>query len=324
MNIAVVTTSFPSSDDDPAGHFVETEALELADAGHDVIVICPGDVGPARTRRGPLTVLAIPGGGAFGWPGALPRLRERPWRALAAARFSRRARAELTKMKDLDRVVAHWLLPCGWPIGVAASAPLEVVVHGSDARLLLSAPAPLREHVIASLVRRDAKFRFVSAELMQQVGDATTFDLSKRSRVEPCALDLSKAPNREQARARLGIADSERVLVIAARLVGDKRVDVALGAASLVPQARLVVLGDGPERARLERAFPEAELLGRLPRPAALCWLAAADAVISASRLEGSPTVVREARALGTPVVATAAGDLSGWAESDPDLWLVR
>ena len=75
---------------------------------------------------------------------------------------------------------------------------------------------------------------------------------------------------------------------------------------------------------RLAEAFPGAELLGRLPRSAALTWLAAADVVLSASRLEGAPSVIREARALGTPVVATPAGDLSGWAETDPDLWLVR
>ena len=35
-----------------------------------------------------------------------------------------------------------------------------------------------------------------------------------------------------------------------------------------------------------------------------------------------NPTVIREARALGIPVVAAPCGDLAEWARSDADLWL--
>jgi teichuronic acid biosynthesis glycosyltransferase TuaC len=51
--------------------------------------------------------------------------------------------------------------------------------------------------------------------------------------------------------------------------------------------------------------------------------MSAADLLLSASRHEGAPTVVREARALGTPVVATDAGDLRAWAAADAGIWLV-
>ncbi|MCA9592225.1 MAG: glycosyltransferase family 4 protein [Myxococcales bacterium] len=324
MKVAIVSTSFPSSPEDPAGHFVEAEALELAEEGHDVTVICPQGVGPPRSHRGPLTLIELPDAGAFGWPGAVARLRERPLRTLGATRFVLEARRVLADLSGIDRIVAHWLVPAGWPIAIAGSAPIEVVVHGTDARLLCRAPAAFREHVLASLIRRKATFRFVSRELLHVLDAHTTFDLARHSRVEPCALSLDGAPTHDQARFELGLEAHERVLVIAARLVGDKRVDVALSAATLVPDARVIVLGDGPEHERLAEAFPGAELLGRLPRSAALTWLAAADVVLSASRLEGAPSVIREARALGTPVVATPAGDLSGWAETDPDLWLVR
>lgn len=65
------------------------------------------------------------------------------------------------------------------------------------------------------------------------------------------------------------------------------------------------------------------EFLGQLPRNETLKWIGAADALVSASRHEGAPTVVREARALGVPVVAAAAGDLLEWAKSDPGLHVV-
>jgi len=42
--------------------------------------------------------------------------------------------------------------------------------------------------------------------------------------------------------------------------------------------------------------------------------------VLHTSRTEGAPTVVREARALGVPVVACLAGDLEAWAANDPGI----
>ena len=72
-SVAVVTTSYPSSEEDPAGHFVKAEVEELERDGHRVTVITPD------------------AGGAFGWPGAAFRLREKPWRAFEMAGWMRRA-----------------------------------------------------------------------------------------------------------------------------------------------------------------------------------------------------------------------------------------
>ena len=69
--------------------------------------------------------------------------------------------------------------------------------------------------------------------------------------------------------------------------------------------------------------FPEATFVGQLPRAVALEWLAAADVLVSASREEGAPTVVREARALDVPVVARASGDLELWSREDPELFVI-
>jgi len=62
---------------------------------------------------------------------------------------------------------------------------------------------------------------------------------------------------------------------------------------------------------------------GYLARGEALRWIAAADVLVSASAHEGAPSVVREARALGVPVVAVNAGDLAQWAKRDAGLLLV-
>ena len=62
---------------------------------------------------------------------------------------------------------------------------------------------------------------------------------------------------------------------------------------------------------------------GNLPRREALAWIAAADVVVHPSAVEAAPTVVREARALGVPVVACDAGDVALWAASDPGITVV-
>jgi teichuronic acid biosynthesis glycosyltransferase TuaC len=141
--------------------------------------------------------------------------------------------------------------------------------------------------------------------------------------VAPCPIELPVAPSRLEARARLGVCADESVALVVARLIPGKRVDVALAALTLLGGMRVVVVGDGPLRGSLAARFPGAEYLGQLGREQTLLWIAAADVLVTASRLEGAPTVVREARALGTPVVAAPAGELSAWAAVDPLLTVI-
>lgn len=332
----VVTTSYPEHAGDAQGHFVAAEVRRLCETD-DVTVLAPG------AARQPLfgeRVVSLGGGEAFGFPGALARLRASPLRALAAARFTQSALAWLRRAPAPERLVAHFLLPCGVPIatrglGRRANAPrgldrappeLEIVVHGSDARLFASLPG-VRTWVGAELVRSGATLRFVSEELASLVlGTLRPREravLESRSRVEPCAVDVDGVPSRSRARALIGAAADAKLAVIVARLVPRKRVDVALAACRRVPGLQTVVVGDGPERARLAARFPEARFVGHVARPLALTYVAAADALVSASRHEGAPSVVREARALGTPVVCLAAGDVARWAESDRGIHVV-
>jgi glycosyltransferase involved in cell wall biosynthesis len=74
-------------------------------------------------------------------------------------------------------------------------------------------------------------------------------------------------------------------------------------------RCRLVVLGEGPERARLETLALELGIsedvafCGFVPNPYA--WMARARVVVMSSAWEGLPTVLIEALAVGTPVVST-------------------
>ena len=322
MRVAVLSTSYPEHEGDASGHFVEAEVKALVASGHDVTVIVPGR--SDEVERTSVTLVRIGSGSAFGWPGALARLRERPLRALGVARFAREARAELEERGEFDLVIAHFILPSAFPIALGARgrAELEVVIHGSDLRLFARLPAPLRAFALAKLREGVTRLRCVSRELLAEL-HALDPALSARGRVEPCAIDLEGAPHRARARTELGL-DGRRVIVIVSRLVPQKRVAIALEAALLIEEARVVVIGSGPDLETLQRTFPSAEFLGQLPRKRALSWISAADLVLSASDREGAPTVVREARALGTKVASVGAGDLSAEAEHDRALYVLE
>ena len=81
-----------------------------------------------------------------------------------------------------------------------------------------------------------------------------------------------------------------------------------------VPDVELTVIGDGPERERLERQAHEAQLNGRVhflgsrPREQVLHALARAQAAVLPSDWENFPHAAVEALAVGTPIVATRVG----------------
>lgn len=322
MRLVVLTTSYPRSQHDAEGHFVGAEVRRLL-AQHEVTVLAPGDARPSIWGE---RVISLGGSAAFGFPGALSRLRAGPRAWLAASEFCWNARAWLGQAPSPDRLLAHFLIPCGVPLATAAArasgSELEVVIHGSDGRLLARSPVG-RAAVGARLIESGASLRFVSNELRELVlgclPAAQQVRLRARSRVEPCAIDVT-APSRLAAREELGIAAEERVALVVARLVASKRVDVALAACERVRGLSAVVVGDGPERSVLSQRFPRATFVGHVERRLALTYVAAADVLVSASLEEGAPTVVREARALGTQVVCLEAGDLRRWAERDPGI----
>jgi glycosyltransferase involved in cell wall biosynthesis len=70
-----------------------------------------------------------------------------------------------------------------------------------------------------------------------------------------------------------------------------------------VPGTKLVV-GDGPQRAELERRFPEAVFLGVRTGEALAEIYAAADVFVFTSRTDTYGNVMQEAMACGVPVAA--------------------
>jgi teichuronic acid biosynthesis glycosyltransferase TuaC len=291
VRIAIVTTSWPETDEDPAGHFVRSSARVLERQGHEVKVVSPRP------------------GGAFGWPGSAVRLRQRPVRAIEATRWVLAAPGEVARL-NADVVVAHWAVPCAWPIGIAGSRRLEVVSHGGDVRLLAALPRPARYRIASAIASRAATWTFVSdalrRELLASLEGAAREHVERVARVSAPPLELPDV--RDAVRRLRGALGATRAAVSVGRLVASKRVDRAIEHVARTRDVDLlVVVGDGPERARLEKLARargvDARFVGAVGRPEALAWIGAADELLHASAAEGLSTVVREAQALGTRVV---------------------
>jgi glycosyltransferase involved in cell wall biosynthesis len=117
-------------------------------------------------------------------------------------------------------------------------------------------------------------------------------------------------------RAKHGIGESELVVVFVSRLVREKRLDTLAAALRLIEARgiahRSLIVGDGPERAALERQLPHAVCSGFLEGEALAEAYASSDIFVFPSETETFGNVTLEAMASGLPCVcADATGSRS-------------
>jgi glycosyltransferase involved in cell wall biosynthesis len=124
--------------------------------------------------------------------------------------------------------------------------------------------------------------------------------------------DFEHLPTQQQARTALALSSDQMLIGTVARLDPVKRLDVLLRAMESLRDVYAVIVGDGPERTRLETISGRSELAGRVhfagQQDDVRAWLAAMDMFVLSSDWEGMPNAMLEAMAAGLPVIATAVG----------------
>jgi glycosyltransferase involved in cell wall biosynthesis len=134
----------------------------------------------------------------------------------------------------------------------------------------------------------------------------------------PNGIDPVVVGNRARARFEVGLDDDAPVVGAVAVLRPQKGLDVLVRAipevVAAVPNVRVVVAGEGPERGALEALAAELGVSDHLmllgQRGDVPDLLAAFDVAVVSSRFEGSPLATMEYMDAGLAVVATKVGGM--------------
>jgi len=204
------------------------------------------------------------------------------------------------------------------PLAQALQVPLVVTFHGMDASITRkNANAFIHKKYVAKKAELSkaatmviAVSQFIKDKLLRQGFP------EEKIRVIHCGIDAKKIYPRKQDNDR-----TSKVILFVGRLVPKKGVIYLLQAFQAIsvtyPNAKLILIGDGPERERLERwAFGNLNsgtynFMGSKNHEEVVQWLSKADLLVAPSvtdesgDTEGLPNTILEGMAAGLPIVST-------------------
>jgi len=318
LRVLTLSTLFPDAGRPSFGVFVERQTLALAARDEvEVEVVAPVGlpVPPLSLHPHYRAKARLPA--RESWQGlTVHRPRFRIWPKTGAAGAARSlAAAALPLLRSLrfDVIDAEFF----WPDGVAAmhlaealGRPYSVKARGSDVHFWGGRPEVARQMVEAA--RKAGGLLAVSAAMK---ADMAALGMPEdRIRVHHTGVDLARFRplDRREAKRKLGV--SGPLIVAPGNLVPLKGQHLAVAALADLPEATLLIAGEGPERAALETLIAarglggRARLLGSVPPAAMPELLGAADLLLLPSEREGLANVWIEALACGTPILIADVG----------------
>lgn len=320
MKILTFSTLFPNEDRPGHGIFVETRLQHLVASGEvQAKVVAPIPWFPFRHSgfgryasfaRAPQQEIRS------GLSVVHPRYLSLPKIGMTVAPFLLANAAKtaiqniLDEGYDFDLIDAHYF----YPDGVAAAAlgrhfnkPVVITARGSDITQIAQYRLPRK--MICSAAAHAAGVITVCNALRDEIiklGVDARHVTSLRNGVD---LQRFQPIDRENVRGILEL--TQFTLLSVGHLVPVKGHELAIAALPLLPDAKLLIAGDGPERKKLEDLTQKlcvgdrVTFLGALPQSKLTSYYNAADALVLASSREGWANVLLESMACGTPVVAS-------------------
>ena len=302
MRVAVITESFL-----PQVNGVTNSVLRvcehLATRDHEVVVYAPGgpDCDELSDHYGSAQIVRGPSVG-------LPRYRD--FRvgvpAPGLARLLREWRPDVVHLASPAAIGAHGAF-LAHRLGIPSVAVYQTDLAGFASRYGLS----MADHVLWRWLRR------IHAVVGRTLAPsrAAVAELERRGvlRVSRWARGVDTErfrPDRRDADLRRRLAPNGELIVgYVGRLAHEKQVDLLVGL-DRTPGVRLVVVGDGPQRAALTRRMPGAQFLGFQGGTQLAETFASLDVFVHTGAHETFCQAAQEALASGLPVVAPAAGGL--------------
>ena len=216
---------------------------------------------------------------------------------------------------DFDLIDAHYYYPDGVAAALLAKwldKPYVITARGTDLNLIPEHALPRKMiHWAASGAQASIGVCAALVDVLRGWGLPGERLLVMRNGVD---LDRFRPMPQQQARAALGISGGP-VLLSVGYLIERKGHHIAIRALArmlpALPQARLILVGDGPERQALMQLTRDLGIeasvtfAGAQPNADLYRWYSAADVLVLPSSREGWANVLLESMACGTPVVAT-------------------
>ncbi|MBL7820208.1 MAG: N-acetyl-alpha-D-glucosaminyl L-malate synthase BshA [Saprospiraceae bacterium] len=230
---------------------------------------------------------------------------------------------DVAMYENLDVLHVHYAIPHA-TIGYLAreilrsknkSLPFVTTLHGTDITLVGADRSFFP--VVEFSINQSNAVTAVSQALKQQTHD--TFDVQKEIKVIPNFIDFDRFTKKPNPELRLKFAtENEKILMHVSNFRKVKRVEDVLGVFKLVNQklpSKLVLIGDGPERPRMEMLSREWGIsqevcfLGKQDNVEEL--LAISDLFVLPSEHESFGLAALEAMACEVPVIASNIGGLT-------------
>lgn len=221
-----------------------------------------------------------------------------------------------------EAIVSYWAHPDG-TVAVKhahqAGIPAIVMVGGSDV-LLLANSGSRRKKILETLQNADrvvAVSEDIASRLEHDGVQAEKLRVIRRG----VNKEIFHPGDQREARQKLGLPQSRKVVIAVGRLVGVKGFNLLINAFRKLSREGddLVgfILGEGELRSSLQDQISAAGLSeqvflpGSQPQTALAEWYRAADLTVLSSWSEGVPNVLMESISCGTPFVATDVGGVS-------------
>jgi teichuronic acid biosynthesis glycosyltransferase TuaC len=305
LHVMTLTPFYPNHRDDAAGCFVSEELVELTKIGVRNTVLAVQPFYRARTRPASsapaqwLRYPALPGG--FGLPSA---------GAFLFARIVGRVR-ELHSSHAIEVIHAHAPLPCGHTAMLLSrelSIPYVVTVHGLDAFSTVQVNGKA-----GRWCRRISQRVYISSRrvicISERVREQVIEGVGRNCRTS--VVHNGVDPNRFSP---IPNSSPDRLSILSVgNLIPVKGHDLLIAAlAALIsefPSLTLEIIGDGPEKSRLQALAKQREIaervhfLGRRSRHEVAAAMQRCTLFALPSRYEGLGCVYLEAMSSGKPVV---------------------
>lgn len=229
---------------------------------------------------------------------------------------------DVVKYEKLDLLHVHYAIPHASAAFMAKqilasqgiSIPVITTLHGTD--ITLVGKDSSYEPVVTFSINQSDGVTAVSADLARETYE--TFQITRHIEVIPNFIDLSRFKKQPKEHFKMAICpNGEKLLVHTSNFRKVKRIEDVIGMFALVRkeiEAKLLLVGDGPERPKMEALCREVGLcddirfLGKLDAVEEL--LSVCDLFVMPSEKESFGLAALEAMACEVPVISSNTGGL--------------